>query len=239
MAGGRIAQHVSVRRADRRGVRWRQRAGRGARAGGQLVQATDRWVGTRGARILLADSEIVRAVATAIWLRQMGQDACVLAEGVQARLAAPKVGKPSLPELPIVSPAELGGARVIDLRGSMAYRGGHAAGAIWSIRPRIAKAASGATRVALIADDPMVAQVASVDLHEAGITAVFLLHGAMPTMSTPEDPPDTDCIDFLFFTAGRHQGDREAALRYLRWEVNLVNELDPSERAAFRIPVNH
>ena len=206
--------------------------------GDQLVQATDRWVGTRGARILLADSEIVRAVATATWLRQMGQDACVLAEGVQARLAAPTLAKPSLPELPIVSPAELRGARLIDVRGSMAYRAGHAAGAIWSIRPGIAKAASGATRVALIADDPMIAQVASVDLHEAGITAVFLLHGAMPTMSTPEDPPDTDCIDFLFFTAGRHKGDREAALRYLRWEVNLVNELDPSERAAFRIRIN-
>jgi rhodanese-related sulfurtransferase len=207
--------------------------------GGQLVQATDQWVGTRGGRILLVDSEGVRAVAIAIWLRQMGHDACVLAEGVNARLAAPRLVKPSLPELPIVSPAELDGATVIDLRGSMAYRAGHAAGAIWSIRPRIAKAASGATRVALIADDPMIARAATLDLHEAGITSVSLLQGAMPTVTTPGDPPDADCIDFLFFTAGRHEGNREAALQYLRWEVNLVNELDQSERATFRIPASH
>ena len=54
--------------------------------GGQLVQATDQWVGTRGARMLLADSDGVRAVPMAIWLRQMGHDACVLAEGVHAKL---------------------------------------------------------------------------------------------------------------------------------------------------------
>ena len=207
--------------------------------GGQLVQATDQWVGTRGARILLADCEAVRAVATAMWLRQMGHDACVLAEGINARVAAPKPLKPSLPELPIVSPTELHGATIIDLRGSMAYRAAHAPGAVWSIRPHIAKVAGGAAGVALIADDPMIARAAALDLHEAGITSVALLQGVKPTASTPEHPPDADCIDFLFFTAGRHEGDREAALRYLSWEINLVNELDRSERAAFRILASH
>jgi rhodanese-related sulfurtransferase len=207
--------------------------------GGQLVQATDQWVGTRGARILLADAEGVRAVSTAIWLRQMGHDACVLAEGISAGLAAPEPAKARLPQLPIVSPAQLHGATVIDLRGSMAYRAAHAEGAIWSIRPRIAKAAGGAMHVALIADQPMIACAAALDLGEAGIASVSLLQGAAPTVSTPDDPPDADCIDFLFFTAGRHEGDREAALRYLSWEINLVNELDQAERASFRIAATH
>jgi rhodanese-related sulfurtransferase len=46
----------------------------GARSapGGQLVQATDAYVGTRQARIVLADSDGVRARMTAAWLVQMG-----------------------------------------------------------------------------------------------------------------------------------------------------------------------
>ena len=57
--------------------------------GGQLVQATDQYVGTLGARIVLVDDAEVRAVMTASWLRQMGwKDVFVLAEaGRRDRLA--------------------------------------------------------------------------------------------------------------------------------------------------------
>ena len=48
--------------------------------GGQLVQATDQYVGTLGARIVLVDDSEVRAVMTASWLKQMGwRDVFVLA----------------------------------------------------------------------------------------------------------------------------------------------------------------
>src|SRR5580700_11185206 len=40
--------------------------------GGQLVQATDQYVGTFGARIVLVDEAEVRAAMTGSWLRQMG-----------------------------------------------------------------------------------------------------------------------------------------------------------------------
>jgi rhodanese-related sulfurtransferase len=46
--------------------------------GGQLVQAIDRWVGTRGARLVLVDDHGPRAVMTAHWLKQMGWDVNVL-----------------------------------------------------------------------------------------------------------------------------------------------------------------
>jgi rhodanese-related sulfurtransferase len=58
--------------------------------GGQLVQATDQWIGTRGARIVLVDAEEVRAPVTAQWLRQLGHEAYVLAGGLAA--AAPLAG---------------------------------------------------------------------------------------------------------------------------------------------------
>ena len=48
--------------------------------GGQLVQATDQYAGTLGARIVLIDEHEVRAVMTASWLKQMGwRDVFVLA----------------------------------------------------------------------------------------------------------------------------------------------------------------
>jgi len=42
--------------------------------GGQLVQASDEYVGVRHARVVLVDKELVRAVMTASWLNQMGWD---------------------------------------------------------------------------------------------------------------------------------------------------------------------
>ena len=47
--------------------------------GGQLVQATDQWVGVRGARIVLIEGgENVRAPVVASWLKQLGCDAWIL-----------------------------------------------------------------------------------------------------------------------------------------------------------------
>src|SRR5260370_11292864 len=56
----------------------------GARSapGGQLIQETDSFVATWGARIVLVDDNGVRATMTASWLRQMGWDeVAVLAAG--------------------------------------------------------------------------------------------------------------------------------------------------------------
>ena len=58
--------------------------------GGQLVQATDTYAGTLGARIVLSDDNEVRAVMTASWLKQMGwKDVFVLPE------AGHETGKPA------------------------------------------------------------------------------------------------------------------------------------------------
>ncbi len=55
--------------------------------GGQLVQATDRYVGTLGARLVLIDDTGVRAQMTGAWLRQMGwRDVFVLEGGLAGGL---------------------------------------------------------------------------------------------------------------------------------------------------------
>ena len=220
--------------------------------GGQLVQATDQWIGVKGARIVLIDAEGVRAPVIAAWLRQLGHEACVLAGGVSAALAKPwpVIANPSPPPPNAISAGELADALqhdaavLIDLRPAMSYRAGHIAQARWSIRPRIAAAVAHVGKmVVLAADAPGVAALAALDLTEAGCRDIRLLaegpqswRGAgLSLIPTPEDPPDADCIDFLFFTHGRHAGNADDARRYLAWETGLIGQLDAQERGAFRI----
>src|SRR5262249_32985604 len=67
--------------------------------GGQLVQATDHYVGTINGRIVLVDDRAVRAIMTASWLKQMGwRDIFVMVAGgnERARPVAPVLG-PAVP----------------------------------------------------------------------------------------------------------------------------------------------
>ena len=221
--------------------------------GGQLVQATDLWVGVKGARVVLLDDEGVRAPVIAGWLRQLGHEACVLQGGIAAAQGKPWPAianasaqlPPKAIEANEVADALRGGtAQVIDLRPAMSYRAGHIAQARWSIRPRIAKAiADVAKTVVLVADEPGMATLAALDLREAGCRDIRLLAGdaevwraaGLEVIATPDDPADDDCIDFLFFTHGRHEGNAEAARQYLAWEIGLIGQLDAQERGAFRI----
>ena len=216
--------------------------------GGQLVQATDQWVGVRGARLVLVDAECLRAPLMALWLRQLGHDAHVLVGGVQAKLRVPDVPDTlaSLPELARVQPqaAAAAGGAIMDLRPGMSYRKGHAAGSVWSIRPQLARARFAAGEpLFLIADEPALARAAALDLREAGAHEIALVEGGfagwqaagLGVEASHYRPSDADCIDYLFFTHERHAGNAAAARQYLAWETNLVNQLDAQERASFAI----
>src|SRR3954451_13547575 len=68
--------------------------------GGQLVQATDAYMATRNARIVLVDDDGVRAVMTGSWLVQMGwPEICVLDGGLSGRALVPGRRVPVIPEL--------------------------------------------------------------------------------------------------------------------------------------------
>ncbi|WP_203193899.1 rhodanese-like domain-containing protein [Xanthobacter dioxanivorans] len=222
----------------------------GARStpGGQLVQATDQYLGTRMARVVVFDGEGVRAPVIAARLRQMGWDAMVLAEGVFATLTPCEEAPLALPDLPAVSTRELAamgtGATLLDLRSSPAYRAEHLKGAIWTIRPRLGDLALPSSGpVILIADSAEVARLAALELTERGVRDLRL-HLADPagwaaaglgTEATPDVPADAECIDFLFFVHDRHSGNKAAARQYLAWETDLIAQIDADERASFRI----
>jgi len=219
--------------------------------GGQLIQATDQWVGVRNARIVLIDGgERIRAPVVASWLKQLGYDTYVLDGGVRSGLRGVSASKPVLPTLGTISASELrraleaGNCNVLDLGPSMNFRKTHIPGSRWSIRPRLAATARDARGApVLAAGDADVARLAATELLDAGITNVRILDGGLAAWtragyaleSSPADPPDAECIDYLFFVHDRHAGNREAMKQYLAWETGLVAQLDAQERASFKI----
>lgn len=218
--------------------------------GGQLIQATDQYVGVRQARLVLFDADGIRALTVASWLRQLGHDASVLDQGLASGLALPAAAPVSLPALPATSAQALaagladGSLAAVDLRPGMQFRQSHIAGTRWSIRPRLAATLAGESRpVVLIADEPAVAACAAVDLQAQGLKASLLEGGldgwraaGLPLQASDTNPADSDCIDYLFFVHDRHDGNKEAARQYLAWEVNLIGQLDAQELKAYRFP---
>lgn len=215
--------------------------------GGQLVQATDEWVGVREANILLIDSDGVRAPLAAYWLRQMGHRANVLEGGVEAAKALRLPSSDSTDgsvELPEQGPATLDASAVqlVDLRASLAYRDGHIEGAVWSIRPRLAALNLDNGRPVVLIGDAATAALAGQDLKAAGLTDVKRLTGTpidwkdagLKLATTPDSPADAERIDHLFFTAERRH-NKDASRQYLKWEVDLVDQLDTQERAMFQL----
>ena len=94
--------------------------------GGQLVQNTDRFIGTRQGRIVLADTpDLVRSTITASWLLQLGLHDVHVYPAEPGELSAIGPVAPPLPPLPepraVIAPLELsrllagGKATVLDL----------------------------------------------------------------------------------------------------------------------------
>lgn len=129
--------------------------------GGQLVQATDRWVAMRHARIVLIDGgsfgargtqDGVRARMTGGWLRQLGGwDVSVLEDDFAGHfeegMAPQSAPEADAVKVPTIAPADLaallgaGEAQVVDLARSLDFRERRIPGALWGIRSRLEKLA--------------------------------------------------------------------------------------------------
>lgn len=221
--------------------------------GGQLIQATDQYIAVRHARIVLFDSDGVRAPIVASWLRQLGHDATVLRGGLASGVSLQTLpvaarGKGDLEEIGAAELADAlghGRARVIDLRPSMTYRGAHVPGSLWAIRPRLPELPPGPD-IVLVADEAGIAELFARDWRRRrpdDTCGVKLLAGGFaawtaagqPVDGTPSEPPDEACIDYLFFVHDRHDGNKAAARQYLAWETGLLAQLDDDERNTFRL----
>jgi rhodanese-related sulfurtransferase len=219
--------------------------------GGQLVQTTDLWVGVRGGRILLLDDDAIRAPMAANWLCQLGHEAIVIEGGVAAARAAGlapvrhAVTTGAGPDIGTVKAARLNprDVQLVDLRPSMEYREAHIESARFGIRPRLAGLGLDTSRPVVLSGERAVVELAAKDLTAAGHRDIHRLEGdvadwraaGLEIVSSEDDPADAECIDFLFFTSERHNGNEAASRQYLEWEIGLVDQLDDQERGSFRI----
>jgi rhodanese-related sulfurtransferase len=226
--------------------------------GGQLLQAADLQIGVRGGRVLVLDDEGVRAPVVAAWLRRLGLEAAVVQGGIYAALRVPPSQRAALPPAPpehdpdalnsLITPQRDAQWVVFDLRSSIAYRKDHARGAAWSTRSRLVKDVEASTHgdrqrpVLLLAAEEIVARLAAQDLRDAGwhalhwAPALAAKAAGWPHEATPASPTDAEAIDYLFFVHDRHDGNLDAARRYLEWETGLIAQCTADELAGFRLP---
>jgi hypothetical protein len=138
------------------------------------------------------------------------------------------------------------GAAAIVLGSSAEFRRVHPAGAVWGIRPRLDRLPQSvltAPRIVIFADDAALGSLAAADLAELAQAPVALVAGGvaawqaagLPTATTPDGPPDSERIDFIFWNHDRHDGNAGAMRAYLQWELDLPGEVARDGLAGFRI----
>jgi rhodanese-related sulfurtransferase len=226
-------------------------------AGGQLVQATDQYVGARNATIVLHDNDGVRATMTAHWLLQMSWKntyilghkpaAGELTTEAESRFpegfTMPKPATVSASELD----ASLANTLVIDLDTSLRYRDGHVPGAWFAVRAGLAKSIPGmikqqpgATRIVLVSPDGEIAALAAQEA--AGSLPVAILAGGMKAWRDAELPVETGPIRMadpptdVWYRPYDNNQEVEAAMRqYLDWEVDLVPQVKRDGDATFTV----
>ena len=225
--------------------------------GGQLVQATDEYVSTHNARLVLVDDNGVRATMTASWLQQLGwPDAVVLAGGIAGHeLRTGPGARQSVPAVPIVKVAELADrlkshpdtTTVLDLGSSLKYRKrGHIPGAWWGVRSRLQQARDviGETEyLALTASDGRLAKLAVPEAAalwpDAEVVALAAGNKGWRHADYDMDPgfdrATTDANDVWYKPYDHDDDDAvEQHMRdYLTWEIALVEQLDRDPTVSF------
>ncbi len=213
------------------------RAGSVNAPGGQLVQATDTWVGVRGARVVLLCDTGARSRMSAAWLRLMGHQDVFVADGAltggTARPAAPEPGA-AVSTIDVSGLAAiLADTAVIDLARSVEFRDGHIPGAIWGVRSRL-KPLKAAKHIVIASPDGEAARLAVPEVQAqtgkeprvlAGGTDAWKAAG-QPIEKNRLIPADEDCIDFYLRPYDRNSGVEEAMNAYLSWEIDLVHEIE-------------
>jgi rhodanese-related sulfurtransferase len=274
-AAGKVAQRSGLRRIDLETLeRWRGESGErtlyvfdvrdpreyqaghlpGAVSapGGQLVQATDQYVGTLNSRIVLVDDLEVRALMTGAWLRQMGwKDVFALAaSGTEAGWpAAPVLGVAERPDARL-DPAALAAlierreATVIDLSLSREYMKGHIPGAWFAIRSRLDRAVSKIKMsgiVAMTSEDGTLAGLALDETRALTSMPVRYLGGGNAAWTksgralTAEKPRLADePVDVWLKPYDRSAGQAAAMKDYLAWEIDLLKRIERDGSCRFR-----
>lgn len=217
-------------------------------AGGQLVQETDHAAPVRGARLVLADDDGVRANMTASWLAQMGWEAWVLDGATPADFTATGAARSDYPppqgQIVAATAQQLaqwlqqeapGSTAVLDFTSSANYVQRHIPGAWWLLRSQLAPALRripGARRYVLTCGSSLLARYAAQDVARLTGAPMFVLEGgtqAWIAAGLPLEHGETRLaaprIDRYRRPYEGTSAPREAMQAYLDWEFGLVEQL--------------
>jgi rhodanese-related sulfurtransferase len=209
--------------------------------GGQLVQASDEYVGVRNARVVLIDPDRVRAVMTASWLNQMGwSDVHVLDDLAGFEMESGTQKPPEVRKWKTVK--EVSGT-VLDLSTSLRFHHAHIPGAWWAVRSRLAEAKARigeVERLVLTSEDGKLAHLAAPEAAALWPTAdVSVLDGGNAAWFAAGRAVEsaieraTTTRDDVWYKPYDHASDyKKHARDYLDWEVALVEQIkrDPTIR---------
>ncbi len=223
--------------------------------GGQLVQATDEYIGVRNARIVVIDDCAVRAIMTASWLIQMNwPEVYALTVGPEALTEKGPAPGGDVRKAETVTPYELDAVlasgeavAVIDLASSLDYRAGHVPGAYWAIRSRLEKDLvfmPAAGLVILTSPDGELAHLAAPEVARLRPqTIVRVLAGgtdAWEAASLPLESGETrllseaDDVWYKPYDTSDRESVRRRMQEYLTWEVGLMEQIARDGLARFR-----
>jgi len=215
--------------------------------GGQLVQATDEYLATRRARVVLADWDGVRALTTGAWLAQLGAvevhlyqppALAPLQRGVEPRrVLRHRPAAAGVRAQALHAALNADEALVFDVESRVAYERGHVPGARFAAPDRLAEFLSpdDPRVIVLTSSDGVLASVVAAELawrskrpvqYLLGGTRAWKAEGlALGTgaagVLTGDD--DQSISPYLFDDlAARDDGFRE----YLDWELGLVAQLE-------------
>jgi rhodanese-related sulfurtransferase len=225
--------------------------------GGQLVQETDSYMATWGARVVLLDDNGVRATMTVSWLMQMGwTDVAIMsidaaggaiAKGPHAphTLGLETVSVSAMDAVALHEALTVGTAQVVDLDWSRHYVKGHIPGAWFAIRSRLRdtlRALPPTDTIVLTSPDGVLAQLAAADLDGVTSVSVKVLSGGTQAWCAAGFSLEqgatrlTDAVDDIRLRAREESKNREAAMRaYLAWEIDLVNQMATDDDHRFRV----
>ncbi len=220
--------------------------------GGQLVQATDYYVGVRNARIIVMDNDGVRATMTASWLVQMGwTDVHILIGGLpgaEMRTGPePALTPPPCP-VPTVTPAQvkaMTGCLVVDLDSSLKYRDAHIPGAAWAIGPRFGRVLGdlpASEHLVLTSADGSVASLAAAEIAARVDRPVSVLEGGTKAWIAAGFATESgttrlldETVDVWYRPYDNLANVEEKMREYLNWEVDLTQQIIRDGDARFKV----
>ncbi|MDR2678259.1 MAG: rhodanese-related sulfurtransferase [Zoogloeaceae bacterium] len=223
--------------------------------GGQLVQETEMTLSVRGARVVLSDTDGVRAPMTASWLAQMAWEVYTCRETEAAALTETGAWRPPLPPLPDVpniSPATLAEwlasdtpPAILDFTRHQSYRQGHIPGAWFALRADLAQALAAipkAGRYVLTCLSGLLGHYAHAEAQALLPDAeVFVLAGgtnAWVAAGLPlatEEKLATPASDRYQRPYEGTQASPAAMQAYLDWEYGLVAQLERDGSHHFQV----